>query len=172
MHTVSTPTGVIERVRMVNTDPGSLQALSMVQLDAAIDSIEAEEDAFKEATKLKEGDEMKEVNALLERHELEKIKRRNDLTEIHEKKEALKVARMQIASAPPVPAPPLIPECPVCYDELRPPRQIFTCGTGHLICSDCRPDVAGDMCVQRCGTKYAGRATAMEQMVRQILGIM
>jgi len=66
----------------------------------------------------------------------------------------------------------LIPECPVCYDELRPPLEIFTCGTGHLICSVCRPDIAGDMCVQRCGTRYSGRATAMEQMVRQILGIM
>jgi len=69
----------------------------------------------------------------------------------------------------------LIPECPCCYEsllEMRPPKQILTCGNGHLICSDCQPEITGNRCISRCGSSYGGRATAMEQMVRQILGIM
>jgi len=63
----------------------------------------------------------------------------------------------------------LIPECPVCMEDLKPPRQIYTCGNGHLICSFCRPRVTTGMC--HCRSMYCGRATAMEQIIRQILGI-
>ena len=70
------------------------------------------------------------------------------------------------------PPPSLIPECPACYEEMSPPRQIFTCGNGHLICSYCKPHIRDNRCINRCRSSYEGRATAMEQMVRQILGIM
>ena len=63
----------------------------------------------------------------------------------------------------------LIPECPVCMEELRPPLQIYNCGNGHLICSFCRPRVTTGMC--HCRSMYCGRATAMEQIIRQILNI-
>merc|ERR1712130_815430 len=65
-----------------------------------------------------------------------------------------------------------VPECPACYEEMRPPREIYTCGNGHLICNTCHDRIQNNRCVLRCGAEYTGRATAMEQMVRQILGIM
>ena len=69
---------------------------------------------------------------------------------------------------PPPPSPAsLLPSCPVCYERMKPPLQIFTCGNGHLICSSCKPEVT--MCY--CQAMYTGRATAMEQMVRTILNI-
>ena len=71
--------------------------------------------------------------------------------------------------APPLAPSSLIPECPVCMDELRPPLQIFTCGNGHLICSICLPRVTTNRCL--CQAMYTGRATAMEQIIRHILGI-
>jgi len=75
-------------------------------------------------------------------------------------------------SAKPHPIPPssLIPECPVCFEKMKHPLQIFNCVNGHLVCSVCRPKVTTNKC--HCQAMYMGRATAMEQMVRQILGIM
>ena len=101
-----------------------------------------------------------EKEVMREKHEEENKKRAGgDLAEIQKKKRA----RTQSS---------LIPECPAfCYEELRPPLQILICGTGHLICSVCRPKVPGNICIQRCGSTYTGRATAMEQVVRNILGI-
>ena len=29
------------------------------------------------------------------------------------------------------------PECPVCFDEMKPPLRIFQCKSGHLICINC-----------------------------------
>ena len=73
------------------------------------------------------------------------------------------------ASTQPPPTSPtsLLPSCPVCYELMNPPLQIFTCGNGHLICSSCKPEVS--KCI--CRAKYMGRATAMEQMVRMILNV-
>ena len=71
----------------------------------------------------------------------------------------------------PTPATPacVIPECPVCMEELKPPVQIFNCYNGHLICSSCKPRVTNNRC--HCRAHYMGRATAMEQLIRQLLGI-
>ena len=72
------------------------------------------------------------------------------------------------SSTPPPPSPAsLIPSCPVCFETMKPPFQIFTSGNGHLICSSCKPEVS--TCY--CQAKFTGRATAMEQMVRMILNI-
>jgi len=82
------------------------------------------------------------------------------------------------ASSPPakyIPLLSLIPECPACYEKMRPPRQIYNCANGHLICSDCKPlfnCLTDNYCVHHCGSMYTGRAIAMEQVIRQILGIM
>ena len=78
------------------------------------------------------------------------------------------------SAAPPAPAPAphpslssLIPSCPICLDSMKPPLKIFNCGNGHLICSSCQPKTS--ICF--CKSKYRGKATAMEQMVGQILSI-
>ena len=78
------------------------------------------------------------------------------------------------SAAPPAPAPTphpslssLIPSCPICLDSMKPPLKIFNCGNGHLICSSCQPKTS--ICF--CKSKYRGKATAMEQMVGQILSI-
>jgi len=68
----------------------------------------------------------------------------------------------------------LVPECPVCYERMNSPMQIYTCWNGHVICSVCKVKVeeTGNMCINRCGAVYAGRATAMEQMISKISGTM
>ena len=64
-----------------------------------------------------------------------------------------------------VPTTPDVPECPVCMEEMRPPMQIFNCRNGHLICSVCRPNV---LVCANCRQAYLGRATAVEQIIRQM----
>ena len=115
-------------------------------------------------------------DATLEKHDVENKK---FCTENEKTKKALhqELERRLASSAggapgpstqPPPPSPSsLLPSCPVCYQTMKPPLQIFTCGNGHLICSSCKPEVT--MC--SCQALYMGRATAMEQMVRMILNI-
>ena len=33
-------------------------------------------------------------------------------------------------------------ECPVCLEEMMPPRKIWMCQNGHSVCGECRPKVA------------------------------
>ena len=56
----------------------------------------------------------------------------------------------------------LFPECPVCYEYLTPPLQIYSCENGHLVCQDCKPKLS--KCILCRGT-LVGRATAMEQLL-------
>ena len=60
------------------------------------------------------------------------------------------------------------PDCPVCLEEMKPPTQIFNCRNGHLICADCRPRLS--ICTN-CRAEYTGRATAVEQMTRQMFNV-
>merc|ERR1719430_465483 len=71
-------------------------------------------------------------------------------------------------SCPPTPSSLLVPECPVCMEKMKPPLRIFNCDNGHLICSTCRPRISEAKC--HCRALYRGRATAMEQIIRQLIG--
>ena len=112
----------------------------------------------------------------LEKHDVENKKfcSKNEKTKkaLHkelEKKLGSYAAGTPGPSTPPPPSSPdsLLPSCPVCYDTMKPPLQIFTCGNGHLICSSCKPRAT--KCFWQ--AMYMGRATAMEQMVGTILNI-
>jgi len=93
-----------------------------------------------------------------------------EVAKLQKKKESLKtMMRQQVVLRS------MVPECPVCYERMNPPMQIYTCGNGHVICSVCKEKVkktGTNMCINCCGAVYTGRATAMEQIIRQILGNM
>merc|ERR1712086_862562 len=119
----------------------------------------------------------RKVESIVDKHTVENNKHNKLRDETEERKESLHIQLQALLSPPgqpanPPPPPPssLIPSCPVCLESMRPPLRIFTCGNGHLVCSGCRPKVIMDKCY--CQAVYMGWATAMEQMVRQILGIM
>eukprot|EP00092_Neocalanus_flemingeri_P017550 GFUD01018988.1.p1 GENE.GFUD01018988.1~~GFUD01018988.1.p1 ORF type:complete len:253 (-),score=56.36 GFUD01018988.1:108-866(-) len=59
------------------------------------------------------------------------------------------------------------PECPVCFEEMKPPTKIVQCVSGHFICLQCRdrPEVT---CCPLCKEKFTGRATGMEKYLRTI----
>jgi len=59
-----------------------------------------------------------------------------------------------------------LPECPVCWEEMRSPVQIFNCIKGHVICGECRSRVS--ICTH-CREPYIGRATAMELWIKGIV---
>jgi len=119
----------------------------------------------------------RKVDSIVDKQTMENNKCKKLRAENEERKKSLNIQLQALLSPPgqpanPPPPPPssLIPSCPVCLESMRPPLQIFTCGNGHLVCSVCRPKVIMDKC--HCQAMYMGRATAMEQMVRQVLGIM
>ena len=57
-------------------------------------------------------------------------------------------------------------ECPVCCEEMAPPRTIWQCAEGHPVCSSCRPRL--DNCPS-CRGAFMGRARGMERLVQAIL---
>ena len=57
-------------------------------------------------------------------------------------------------------------ECPVCCEEMAPPRTILQCSQGHPVCSSCRPRLAS---CPSCRGAFMGRAIGMEQLVKGIL---
>jgi len=59
------------------------------------------------------------------------------------------------------------PSCPVCYESLKPPKRIFQCTNGHLVCEVCKrqPQLTG---CPTCRQPIMGRATAMEQFLADL----
>jgi len=57
------------------------------------------------------------------------------------------------------------PECIVCWNSLNPPKRIHHCVNGHFVCDDCRPQL--QKC-SLCRAVFAGRATGMEQFLREL----
>ena len=45
------------------------------------------------------------------------------------------------------PAPPrVVPECPICLEHMAPPRKIYQCVEGHVLCEICRPEILYNRC--------------------------
>merc|ERR1711909_250400 len=126
-------------------------------------SIKAQEQLLETQKKL-----LKTKKQLLGEYEL---KSAADLAGIIKKKEDLKTLKRRRGVDPSpqtVPPPVQVPECPVCYERMTPPKQIFTCGNGHVICFVCRARInetgGKNRCINQCGARYTGRATTVEQM--------
>ena len=62
---------------------------------------------------------------------------------------------------------PPCPECPVCYEPFSPPRRIFQCTNGHLICEQCQNKPQLKLC-PTCKNMFMGRAIAMEQFLADL----
>jgi len=56
-----------------------------------------------------------------------------------------------------------VPECPVCLSPVHPPKRIFQCAAGHIVCGDCEPKI---MVCPTCREPMIGRAHAFEQFLR------
>jgi len=60
-------------------------------------------------------------------------------------------------------------ECPVCLEEMRPPKKIWQCSDGHAICDFCRkkPTVT---CCPVCRKYIVGRSNIAEKLARCVFG--
>eukprot|EP00092_Neocalanus_flemingeri_P047845 GFUD01054353.1.p1 GENE.GFUD01054353.1~~GFUD01054353.1.p1 ORF type:complete len:153 (+),score=32.94 GFUD01054353.1:363-821(+) len=59
------------------------------------------------------------------------------------------------------------PECPICFEEMKPPTRIVQCRSGHLICQQCR-DVKEVISCPTCAQEFTGRAFGMESHLRAL----
>ena len=60
-------------------------------------------------------------------------------------------------------------ECPVCLEEMVPPRRIWQCSDGHAICEDCRKRPEVKNC-PTCRQTIVGRNTLAEKLAKSIYG--
>ena len=70
----------------------------------------------------------------------------------------------------PPPTSPKIPECYVCFEEMKPPLRIKSCTEGHALCEQCLERMKPKRCGQ-CKSVSFGRATTLEQFIKNILDI-
>ena len=102
--------------------------------------------------------------------DVEEEEGRGDLSERRREDKAALYAEMgrKVEAVQPSSNSSLIPSCPVCYDKLVPPLQVFSCINGHLICSSCK-ERTGARC-SYCRVVGGGRATAVEEIIRKMMG--
>jgi len=62
------------------------------------------------------------------------------------------------------------PECPVCFDSMKPPTRILQCVSGHLVCVECAGKMEKFIC-PTCKQEISGRATAMERFLRTLYNL-
>ena len=62
------------------------------------------------------------------------------------------------------------PECPICYNEMKPPSRIYSCRNGHHVCEECNAQPQVTEC-PTCREPFVGRATGMEEFLRQLFNI-
>eukprot|EP00092_Neocalanus_flemingeri_P016718 GFUD01018081.1.p1 GENE.GFUD01018081.1~~GFUD01018081.1.p1 ORF type:complete len:446 (-),score=97.13 GFUD01018081.1:359-1696(-) len=62
------------------------------------------------------------------------------------------------------------PECPICFESFQPPKKIIQCVNGHLLCLECRQKPEVQDC-PTCREGLTGRATAYEQLLSQMFGV-
>jgi len=112
----------------------------------------------REKLKVELKNQVRNINSsMVEKQKLERAKLQMDLKS---KVKDLDITVNDGTLIPPTPHPFSVPECPVCLEAMLPPKNIFNCANGHLVCSDCRKNV------ERCPTckqGVTGRATCMEQ---------
>jgi len=83
--------------------------------------------------------------------------------------------RLDILSHDPI-APPEAPEpvkmdemeCPVCWEEMTPPKKIFQCRQGHAVCETCFENPQVKKC-PTCRGHFIGRATTLEKIAMTLL---
>jgi len=63
----------------------------------------------------------------------------------------------------------LVPECPVCMVEMLPPKQIFQCLEGHLVCSGCKPRLKNGCVTCRNKNGYGSRCRYLEDLVQKMM---
>lgn len=94
-------------------------------------------------------------------------------TEIGEMKESIRNLRIILASstedAERVETTKSELECPVCMEEMRPPRRIWQCSDGHAVCEFCRKKPAVTCC-PTCRKYIVGRSTIAEKLARSLFG--
>ena len=112
----------------------------------------------------------KRIRELVVRRNEEMVENENYYSQNKRRKVELKdESHSRLSSILPNPTS-FIPECYVCLEAMKPPLEILNCTNGHLICSMCYPMLHVKVCGQ-CNSNITGKATAMEQMVSQILNV-
>jgi len=60
-------------------------------------------------------------------------------------------------------------ECPICFEEMKPPMRIWQCVDGHAICAGCRDKLESKGCPS-CSRSIDGRNFTLEKMARSLFG--
>eukprot|EP00092_Neocalanus_flemingeri_P039996 GFUD01043565.1.p1 GENE.GFUD01043565.1~~GFUD01043565.1.p1 ORF type:complete len:195 (+),score=54.03 GFUD01043565.1:57-641(+) len=145
-----------EAVMQDKVDQIKLDYLSLVNGIKA-ENIKAAEDLEK---KLRKDEEDFQARQELERREFESRM-------LREKEEFKQKQKQQLLILGKVIFKDLELECPVCWEEMKPPVHIWQCSQGHLVCELCktRPEVRH---CPTCRQEIVGRATMVEKIAAKI----
>jgi len=144
------------------------------KLHEALHRFEEEENEIKDdqetktiAMFLKHETEMKKLKKVQKTENLKHLEEDYVMKKLKSQKKELKQHLAKLTAKPQnLPC----PECPVCFDSMKPPTKILQCVNGHLVCVECARKVEKFIC-PTCKQEFSGRATAMEQFLRTIFNL-
>eukprot|EP00092_Neocalanus_flemingeri_P016717 GFUD01018080.1.p1 GENE.GFUD01018080.1~~GFUD01018080.1.p1 ORF type:complete len:427 (-),score=82.62 GFUD01018080.1:359-1639(-) len=106
------------------------------------------------------------LKAIQDDHEHVKSNLKKQISEIRSIMKTLKLKLSSITTSPELNC----PECPICFESFQPPKKIIQCVNGHLLCLECRQKPEVQDC-PTCREGLTGRATAYEQLLSQMFGV-
>lgn len=109
----------------------------------------------------------RKLNSTLETFE---SKKRKHLKEVEKLDEAIYEAKECIKNADPVTTLQDAKqdfECPICFEEMKPPTEIWQCDSGHTLCGNCKNQPLVKNC-PTCSEDIRGRNRAMENLYRAL----
>jgi len=158
---------IIERISQVKTD---IKARKL-QLNRNVEDLLSQQEADI-SVKMSEFEIAKEIIVNNYKEKIEVLKKETE-TDISELKDAVRSLRIILAGASDT-VDTLTNtraelECPVCLEEMKPPRRIWQCSDGHIICDFCRkkPTVT---CCPTCRKYIVGRSNIAEKLSRSLFG--
>lgn len=160
---------IIERINQVRTDIKARR----LQRDQDVSDLLAEQE-LEISEKRSEFDVAKEIIDYKYRDKIDALKEEVK-TEISEMKESLRSLRLVLSSSPALSTTETMTntrselECPVCLEEMRPPRRIWQCSDGHAVCDFCRRKPSINSC-PTCRKYIVGRSNIAEKLARSVFG--
>ena len=110
--------------------------------------------------------EMKELKKVQKTENVKHLEEDDVMKKLKSQKKELNQYLAKLTTKPETPC----PECPVCYDSMKPPTRILQCVSGHLVCVECAGKMEKFIC-PTCKQEISGRATAMERFLRTLYNL-
>jgi len=155
---VSVPMLLVNMKQAVSVPTSSRQHILSQSVNNHLDTLKDKQETAEETLEYKHEKQIREAEKdadILQSIYMNQMKERRALRMKHQTERQRAIAELK--------SQPRSVECPICLEDMDPPKQIFQCMNGHFICGSCHPKLPS---CSLCKLNIIGRAFGMEQFLR------